>query len=261
MDSLDAKLTSLKQTLRSLGSVAIGYSGGVDSALLLRVALETLGSENVLAVMATAPIWPADEQERAIRMAQEMGTEVRTVQAPDITQPAFARHLPDRCYFCKLDIFSHVIRAAKDAGFRWAADGTNLDDLGEDRPGIRALRELGVRSPLAEAGLTKSDVRALARELGLPVWDAPARACLATRIPFGTPVTEERLRLAEAAERAIAGLGFREYRCRLHGDLVRLELPPEEMPRALEMRERIASEMHRIGFKYVALDLDGMRRR
>ena len=255
----ETKLALLMDVFRPMERVAIGYSGGVDSALLLRIALETLGRENVLAVMAVAPIWPTDEQERAIHMAREMGAEVRTVQAPDISQPAFARHLPNRCYFCKLDIFSHVIRAAKDAGFRWIADGTNLDDLGEDRPGLRALRELGVRSPLAEAGLTKSDVRALAHEFSLPVWDAPARACLATRIPFGTPVTEDRLRLAEAAERAIAGLGFREYRCRLHGDLVRLELPPDELPRALEMRERITSEMHRLGFRHVTVDLDGLR--
>ena len=255
------KLAPLMDVIRPMGNVAIGYSGGVDSALLLRVALEALGSENVLAVMAVAPIWPADEQEHAIRMAQEMGADIRTVQAPDISQPAFSRHLPNRCYFCKLDIFSHVIRAAKDAGFRWIADGTNLDDLDEDRPGLLALRELGVRSPLAEAGLTKSDVRALARDLGLPVWDAPARACLATRIPFGTPVTEERLRLAEAAERVIASLGFREYRCRLHGNLVRLELPPDELPHALDLRERIASELHRVGFEYVTLDLNGMKRR
>jgi len=260
MDSIDAKLAALEALLRSMGRVAIGYSGGVDSALLLKAALEALGRENVLAVMAVAPIWPSDEQQRAMQIARDMGAEVRTVQAPDISQPAFAEHLPDRCYFCKRDIFAQVIRVAEEEGFSWVADGTNLDDLEEDRPGLRALRELGVRSPLAEAGLTKGDVRALARELGVPVWDAPARACLATRIPFGTPVTEERLRLAEAAERVVAGLGFEDYRCRLHGDLVRLELPPEELPRAIEIRDRLVAGLRGLGFRHVTLDLDGFRR-
>ncbi len=260
MDSIDAKLAALETILHSMGRVAIGYSGGVDSALLLKVALEALGRENVLAVMAVAPIWPADEQRRAAQMAREMGAKVQTVHAPDISQPAFAEHLPDRCYFCKRDIFAQVSRVAKEEGFPWVADGTNRDDLGEERPGLRALREMGVRSPLAEAGLTKEEIRALARYLDVPVWDAPARACLATRIPFGTPVTEERLRLAEAAERVVADLGFREYRCRLHGDLIRLELPPEEFPRALDVRWRLTAELHRLGFRHVTLDLDGFRR-
>jgi len=257
---LEQELSSLWQVLSGMGSVLIAYSGGVDSSLLLRVALDVSGQERVLAAMAVGPLWPASEQRRAIELADEMGARLLQVPGPDLAHPAFAEHPPERCYLCKHEIFSRLLRLARDRGLAWVADGANRGDLEEHRPGRRALEELGIRSPLLEAGLGKEEIRALARELRLPNWQQPARACLATRIPFGTPVTVEALRRIERAEEVLSVLGFRDYRAREHGPLLRLEVSPSEFPRALSLREMLLERLRPLGYAYITLDLVGLCR-
>ena len=249
------KIDRLEHILSKKEQLAIAYSGGVDSTLLVKVALDTLGKSNVLALMAVSPLWPKEEREKAVTIAQGLGVRLLLFEAPDITQQAFAQHLSQRCYLCKSDIFSKLVPLARDNGFTHIADGTNTDDHSEIRPGLRALRELNILSPLYEAGFNKRDVRLLARKLELPNWDKPARACLATRIPFGTPVTEEKLELLAAAERILEKEGLQDFRCRLHDTLVRIEICEQEFPALLEKRNEIIVQMKQLGVQYVTVDL------
>ncbi len=252
------KIKTLKQYIKKAGKLAIAYSGGVDSTVLVRMAIDVLGSTNVLALMAVSPLWSQEEREQAIAAARAFGVEPLLFNAPDIAQEAFAAHLTQRCYFCKSDIFTQLISVARKHGFTHIADGTNKDDLGEIRPGLRALRELNISSPLAETGFTKREVRALAKAYALPNWDAPARACLATRIPFGTPVTKNRLAKAAAAERVLFALGIRHFRCRLHEEMICIEVTEDDFPVILKQRDTILTEMEKAGIRYVALDLKGL---
>ncbi len=255
------KLHALRDRLRRTPKLAISFSGGVDSAFLLKVAADTLGPENVLALTARAANFPDREFREAEEFARRLGVEHVVLDLDIMAIPGFAENTPERCYFCKLGIFTAILEMARKRGFDTLADGANTDDAGDYRPGMRATRELGVASPLREAGLAKADIRALSRGMDLPFWDKPAFACLASRFPYGQPITEADMARIARAERYFLGLGFRNIRVRLHGDLARVEADPDEMPKFFEVEfmRRVDGELRRMGFSYAALDLRGYR--
>jgi pyridinium-3,5-biscarboxylic acid mononucleotide sulfurtransferase len=241
-------------------SVLVAYSGGVDSALLLKVATETLGARAV-GVLASSPAYDEGETAAAAQLAEEMGARLERVETGELDDPRYVANGADRCYFCKVELFDHLEPVARRLGLRAIAYGMNHDDRGDWRPGRKAARERGVRAPLDEADLGKDDVRVLARHLGLPVWDKPAEACYSSRIPYGTPVTREALLRVGRAERALRALGFRQARVRHHDDVARIEIDPAEFPRLLDSatREVITRDVRAAGYTYVALDLQGYR--
>ena len=255
-----ALLGALRARLRELGSVLVCYSGGVDSAFVLAVATEELGARAV-AMTAVSPSLPDLEREEAMALARRLGADHRLVDSREIEDPSYAANAPDRCFHCKSELY----RLAADRRLAWGltaiVNGTNLDDLGDYRPGLEAAREAGVVSPLVECGFTKADVRAAAREVGLPVWDKPAAACLASRIPYGTSVTRERLARIGAFEAKLKALGFRQVRVRFHEEIARIELAAEELGRAVEpgVRSAMVEAGRASGFRHVTLDLAGYR--
>ena len=253
---MDGAHTRLVDYLRALGPSAVAFSGGVDSSLLVALAREAYGEE-ALALTVAAPQMARWEIEEARQLAGSLGVRHRVVEMPLL--PAIRDNPPERCYLCKRALFRELRSLAAVAGLAGLLDGTNRDDLGDHRPGLRALRELGISSPLAACGLTKADVRALSRRLGLPTWDKPAYACLLTRLPHGTPVTEEILRRIEAAERLFIELGYPGVRVRTHGDLARIEIDPAEHPRLLGEAGAIAARLQDLGYRHVTLDLLGYR--
>lgn len=253
---MEEKLIPLRSLLADLGSVVIAYSGGVDSTLLVSVATEVLG-DRALAVTASSPIHPDAEVRRARSLAEGLGVRHVTIQTRELDDPMFAANDEQRCYYCKRALF-HRLRAIADTyGLAFVADGTNSDDLNEHRPGTRAAEELGVIRPLAEAGLTKAQVRVLARGLGLPNWNKPSLPCLATRIPFGTPITEEPLRSVEQAEERLASLGLWRFRVRHHGPVARIEVSREDTALFADegFRNRVVNSLRSLGYTYVTLDL------
>ncbi len=241
-----------------MGSVVVAYSGGVDSAYLLSVAHDRLGVR-ALGVTAVSESLPEAELRDAVALAERIGAAHLTLRTHELEDPNYVANAPNRCYFCKRELFTRLTKLARERGFAWVADGFNLDDVGDFRPGQRAGRELGVRSPLREAELTKAELRTLARERGLPVWDKPALACLSSRLPYGTPVTAGALRQIERAESALRRLGFRACRVRHHDSVARLEVDPADFGRVVELRETIVAELRAAGYAYVALDLLGYR--
>lgn len=260
-NDLDHKEQALDHLLRSYELVAIGFSGGVDSTLLLRKALDILGPANVLAVIADTPSLPRSELAQALSLAADMGAACVTVNPDELSDPNYASNPSDRCYFCKRHLFDTIRVTAADRGFDCILDGNNADDEGDYRPGRRAARELGVKSPLLAAGLSKADIRLISGRLRLPTALKPAMACLASRVPYGTPVTSEILNRIEQAEESLRALGFPHCRVRHHADVARIEVPPGDLERLVSqtVREKIVREIKSAGYAFVALDLQGYR--
>jgi len=256
--ALAEKFDRLRSILRGCGSVLVAYSGGVDSALVAAAASLEL-KEKALACIGVSPSYPAREMRHAIDVAKQMNIAYRVVNTEEHLDPRYAANPANRCYFCKSELHDRLMEIAVSEGWGAVCDGVHADDATDHRHGIAAAREHGVRSPLAEAGITKAEVRELARELNLPAWDKPAMACLSSRVPHGTPITPELLRQIETAEDALVELGFEQFRVRHHGQVARIEIPPEDFEKAMHHREEIVAALRAAGYEFVALDLAGFR--
>ena len=257
---MEAKAAHLRRILSDCESVLVAFSGGVDSAYLAVTAAQVLG-DRALAVTAESPSYPDAHRQLALRVARDFALSHETVQTDELDRPEYRANPANRCYYCKDELFEHLAKVAQDRGLRVIVDGNNADDRGDYRPGRQAARERGVRSPLDEAGLTKTEIRELSRLQGMETWDEPASACLSSRIPYGHEVTDEKLRQIERAETVLRDLGFRVFRVRHHDEMARLEIARSEMARALEpdVNATIVSALKELGFQYVSLDLQGYR--
>lgn len=255
---LEDKLQHLKTLLSGMDGAVVAYSGGVDSAFLACVAAETLG-DRALAVTARSPSYPAVELAQAAALARERGLRHRLIDTGEVTRSEYAANGPDRCYFCKQTLFATLEPIAREEGLSQILLGAIAEDLQDYRPGHKAALEAGARAPLAEAGLTKAEVRELSRRMGLPTWDKPASACLASRVRYGLPIDAKVLGIIEAAEGFLLGLGFRELRVRHDGPTARLEFPLPDLVRVLDHREAIVTHLKSLGYLYVSLDLEGFR--
>ena len=257
---LSEKYEKLRAHLANLGKLAVAFSGGVDSTLLLYVASDVLRA-NAIAITANAPMIPAREIREAKEFCRQRGIQHIVMDVDALAVPGFVDNPADRCYVCKTALFTRILKQAASLGVPYVAEGTNTSDLGDYRPGLRALGELKVESPLLASGLSKADVRALSRALGLPTWDKPSYACLASRIPYGQKITAEKLSAVEHAEDALIEAGFAQVRCRAHDDLARIEVPPsqrEALMSALASTD-LCKRIHDAGFTYVTVDADGYR--
>ncbi len=254
------KLCRLKEVIENYGSLLVAFSGGGDSTLLLRVAHEVLG-ERAMAVTARSETYPSREYAEAEKIAKDFGVRHLTIDTSELSIEGFSSNPPDRCYFCKAELFEKLLEVAREHGIPYVADGANLDDADDHRPGMQAAAELGIVSPLKEAGLRKSDIREISKALGLSTWNKPSFACLASRFPYGEEITPEKLSMVDAAETFLRSLGFRQVRVRHHESLARIEVSPEEIDKFFDrsLRERVCSELKEIGYVYVSLDLTGYR--
>ncbi|MEJ2131820.1 MAG: ATP-dependent sacrificial sulfur transferase LarE [Gammaproteobacteria bacterium] len=250
----------MRARLAELGEVVVCFSGGVDSSYLLAQAIDVLG-ERALALTAVSPSLATDEGEDAKRLAERLGARHILVETFEVDDPRYAANPTNRCYFCKSEVYGKAVEEATRLGIAHVLDGFNVDDRDDVRPGRKAARELGVRSPLDELGFDKTDIREAARRIDLPVWDKPALACLSSRFPYGTQITPERLSQVGRCERVLRGLGFKIYRVRYHGELARIEVGQDEIVRLLDdaVRETVLREFRAVGFLYIAIDLQGYR--
>ena len=257
---LERRLDALRTILAEMGKVVVAYSGGVDSSLLLKVAADVLGS-GVYAVIASSPTYPGREIRSARALARALKVRHEVIATSEMDNPAFTANPPLRCYHCKRELMTEIRKIADRKGIAVVVDGQNADDLGDYRPGARAAAEMGVRSPLREAGLCKADIRALSRRYGLPTWNKPAMACLASRFPYDTPITSEALVRVERAEDALRALGFGQLRVRHHDTVARIEVLPDEIARLARpaVRQKIVAALCKAGYAYVTLDLSGYR--
>lgn len=256
-----SKLDDLKNMLKEYGKVAIAFSGGVDSSFLLKAACDTLGKNNVFPVTLRSSVNPEAEMQEAECFLKELAVEYKIIDVDIFSIPEFKHNPIDRCYICKKKIFQQIIALAAERGFDIVADGTNADDEGDYRPGMKALAELNVKSPLQACGITKDEIRGWSQEMGLHTWNKPSLACLASRIPYGEEISEEKLKRVEMAEQYLLALGFTQLRVRCHGNLARIELLPDEIRKFFEKGylAEVDKYFKQAGFKYVTLDLKGYR--
>ena len=256
---LHNRLNRCREILRSLGSVVVAFSAGVDSTFLLALAVETLGSRNVLAAMGISPSLPQRERQAGRRIAHQIGVELVEVETTELSDPHYVSNPPDRCYYCKINLFKRLKKLSARRGIRAVVSGANADDTGDFRPGLLACKELDIRNPLLEAGLTKKEIRLASRAMGLETWNKPAMACLATRVPYGDRITIEKLQRIDQAESILKDLGFSQCRVRDHDVLARIEVPTDEIAKVVEFRETLIASLKSLGYIYITLDMEGFR--